>query len=120
MCSFYPSLIPNIVTMYFTYSMVQRSSLFVACIPDNVTGQATISTYGISWRNKYFARNMWSSVVIRINLSNPARWTFSLIACAYWYVDFDSDSIFTCLASVSIDGAPAPIIYRSASGYFRI
>ena len=100
--------------------MVHLSSLFVAGIPVNIAGHAIISVFGNSWRIRYVARFMCSSVVMITMRSSPAFETIFLIACAFWYVDFDSDSISARRFKSPAAGAPAPIMYRSVSGYFCI
>ena len=52
------SLIPNIVAMYFIYSVAHLSSLFVGGMPDNVAGHAITSTMGNSFFIRYVARFM--------------------------------------------------------------
>ena len=61
--------------MYFIYSVVHLSSLFAGGIPINVAGHVTISVFGNSLCIKYFARFIWSSVVmitIRFNCVSDA------------------------------------------------
>lgn len=55
---------PNIVAMYFIYSVAHLSSLFVGGIPVSVAGHATTFTIGNSFFIRYVARFIWSSVVI--------------------------------------------------------
>lgn len=107
---------PNIVAMYFIYSVAHLSSLFAGGIPVNVAGHDIISTDGSSFLIKYMARFMWSSVVITTMRFRLRCVAIARITNAFWYVDLDSDSIIAGRDSGMWPFAPAPIIYKSAVG----
>ena len=102
--------------MYFKYSVAHLSSLFDGAMPVRIAGHVIIWVFGSSLCTKYFARFMWSSVVIITTRSSSRSVAIFFIANAFWYVDFDFDSIIAG-RSVFIPDAPAPIMYRSAFGY---
>ena len=102
--------------MYFIYSVAHLSSLFVGGMPASVAGHATTLTIGNSFFIRYVARFMWSSVVIITTRLRLRAIAISRMASAFWYVDFDVDSITAGRATSILPWAPAPIIYRSAVG----
>ena len=108
------------VAMYFIYSVVHLSSLFAGGMPARVAGHATTSTIGNSFLIKYVARFMWSSVVMTTIRFSLRAVTILRIANAFWYVDFDVDSITAGRATSILPWAPAPMMYRSAVGNSRI
>ena len=69
--------------MYFIYSVVQRSRRFVGGIPVNIAGHSIICVSGNSDCTKYFARFIWSSVVIITNRFNPLFCAIAFIAKAF-------------------------------------
>lgn len=107
---------PIIVTMYFIYSVVHLSSLFDGGMLVKIAGHAIILVDGNSDCTKYFARGMWSSVVIITRRFKSRVRAISRIANAFWYVDLDLDSIIAGRATSIFPWAPAPIMYRSAFG----
>lgn len=105
--------------MYLMYSVVHRSIRFATGMPFNGTGHAVISMPGISWRIRYLARLKWSTVVTKTIRSRPWASAIRLIATAFWYVDFESDSTITFWRVLYWPTAPAPMIYNCARGYRR-
>jgi hypothetical protein len=69
--------------MYFIYSVVHRSNLFPTGIPAKIAGHAIMFTSGNSCFIKYFARFMWSSVVIITKRFNLFCVAISFIANAF-------------------------------------
>lgn len=106
--------------MYFIYSVAHLSSLFVGGMPVKIAGHAIISVSGNSDCIRYFARFIWSSVVIITTRFKSRICAMSRIANAFWYVDFDFDSIIAGRAMSILPWAPAPMIYKSALGNSRI